>query len=241
MKGYKHLTADQRAAVRTEYAACLDVLEVCRRTGATPDQVRHLLKKDGIPPSRAKGGACYRNLDHVRAWAAEGVAVSEIARRVGTTSSKVSAFLKKHSIPRIPFRQAGENNPSWRGGRVIDKDGYVLVKSPDHPRRDRHGYVREHRLVMEARLGRLLTETEVVHHRDGGKQNNSPDNLEVFDTNGRHLAATLTGVPKNVTPEGRAILRATAIRNNTRRRTATRPGSAPGGRASRDTTARTPS
>jgi len=48
------------------------------------------------------------------------------------------------------------------------------------------GYVREQRLVMEAKLGRYLTPEEVVHHIDGDKENNDPDNLMLFANNGEH-------------------------------------------------------
>jgi hypothetical protein len=37
-----------------------------------------------------------------------------------------------------------------------------------------------HRVVAEALLGRALLPGEVVHHKDGDKWNNSPDNLKVM-------------------------------------------------------------
>lgn len=37
--------------------------------------------------------------------------------------------------------------------------------------------VREHRAIMERLIGRSLLPGEVVHHKDGNKLNNSPDNL----------------------------------------------------------------
>lgn len=74
-----------------------------------------------------------------------------------------------------------ERSPSWRGGRRID-DGYVLIYMPEHPRSKKNGYVREHTVIMENKLGRYLLPQENVHHIDGNKTNNNPDNLELWST-----------------------------------------------------------
>jgi len=44
----------------------------------------------------------------------------------------------------------------------------------------------EHRVVAETVLGRPLRPGEVVHHIDGDKRNNSPDNLYVFENQSQH-------------------------------------------------------
>lgn len=53
---------------------------------------------------------------------------------------------------------------------------YVHVKVEDHPFA-RKGYILEHRLVMEKKIGRYLTPVEVVHHLDMDKTNNNINNL----------------------------------------------------------------
>jgi hypothetical protein len=73
----------------------------------------------------------------------------------------------------------GERNPFWKGGRTIASNGYVLVKSPGHHLADVRGYVYEHRLIAEKKIGRRLRKGEQVHHIDHNKRNNAESNLEV--------------------------------------------------------------
>ena len=50
------------------------------------------------------------------------------------------------------------------------------------------GYVLEHIIVAEKKLGRMLRPGETVHHIDRNRKNNDPDNLMVFATVGDHTA-----------------------------------------------------
>jgi len=227
MKGYKHLTAEQIAEILRVYDETWSVAETVRRLGWTAQRVRYALKRAGRPLSRSKGGACYQHKADVLRWAEEGVSFCEIGRRIGTTHHKVAAFLRKHGARYTRRPQRLENHPSWRGGRVVDQDGYVLLKRPDHPHRDRHGYVREHRLVMEAVLGRLLLPTEVVHHKDGNKENNDPANLTLFGKNADHLREELTGRVPEWTEAGLARMREGVLRSARARRKSSRGPSAP--------------
>ncbi len=52
-----------------------------------------------------------------------------------------------------------------------------LLKETTYPKLlGRH----EHRRAAEEKLGRPLVKGEIVHHIDGNKHNNHPDNLEVM-------------------------------------------------------------
>ncbi len=70
----------------------------------------------------------------------------------------------------------GEVHPMWKGGK-IKTHGYYALLRPDHPYADKRGYVFEHRLVMEKHLGRYLRRDEVVHHKNGKKDDNRLSNL----------------------------------------------------------------
>lgn len=53
--------------------------------------------------------------------------------------------------------------------------------------------MREHRLVIEQQLGRWLRPEEVVHHRNGKKDDNCPDNLQLFASNAEHKREDMQG------------------------------------------------
>lgn len=70
----------------------------------------------------------------------------------------------------------GKGNPNFTGGKYIDDKGYIRMLKPDHPK-SIHGYVYEHRMVMEDFLCRQLNSWETIHHINEIKIDNRLSNL----------------------------------------------------------------
>lgn len=95
--------------------------------------------------------------------------------RNGKSSSPKTEFKKGHNKS-----LKGEKHPFWKGGKFQSKYGYILVNSPKHPFGSARHLVYEHRLVMEKVLGRYLQPYEKVHHINGNKKDNNPENLMLY-------------------------------------------------------------
>lgn len=59
------------------------------------------------------------------------------------------------------------------GDTVKSTNGYLMVRMNGKK-------VMQHRLVMEQVIGRPLTASERVHHRNGKRDDNRPENLELW-------------------------------------------------------------
>ncbi|MFA6358854.1 MAG: HNH endonuclease signature motif containing protein [Candidatus Omnitrophota bacterium] len=79
-----------------------------------------------------------------------------------------------------------EKSSQWKGGKYLDGAGYrhvivsALSKTVQNlvaPMTMSNGYLLEHRLVMALKLNRPLEKNEVVHHLNGIKNDNQPENL----------------------------------------------------------------
>src|SRR3990167_11065751 len=98
----------------------------------------------------------------------------EISKLTGLSQKYIQKLMLRYNFPRLKQGDSYymEKNYFWKGGRIVDKSGYILLKNNEHPFCNSGGYVREHRLVMEKHLGRYLQPKEVVHHENEIRNDN---------------------------------------------------------------------
>lgn len=133
--------------------------------GVSVGAVFNYLKKYGIPsrgkrdyPISEETRQKYRNRKSRKGW------TMSLEARKKISEARKGQFLK----------------PSEFGGAKKKRtDGYISVYAPDHPN-TKDGMVFEHHLVMEHHIGRCLVKGEVVHHKNGIKDDNRIENLQLM-------------------------------------------------------------
>ena len=110
--------------------------------------------------------------------------------RKGKHYSSKTEF-KKGLLPwnkgKHPKYMQRENHPQWKGGKFKDEYGYIWIRKPKHPYCVKNGYIKRARLIMEQILKRYLKpKEEIVHHLNGIKDDDRPENLKLFANHKEH-------------------------------------------------------
>lgn len=207
--------------VRARYEAGETLKDIAADAGVSFQTIGRRLREMNVPlrghamtkatrQKLSEAKKAYIPEHELRSFHAQGMSCREMASALGWDEETIRQRLIDLGLPRLSAKARPEKNYFWQGGYSVDEDGYILQKCPDHPQATHNGYVRQHRLVMEKKLGRYLTSREVVDHKNGDTSDNSPENLRLFASNAEHLRATLNG--KKIPKTERERLRREAVR-----------------------------
>lgn len=183
---------DQIGVVIAEYRDGAHTTALAARYGVTQPTISYLLRKHGVRLRyRAETNRMRAPVDDAelaRLNDEAKLSQREIAEHLRVSLPTIERALRRLGLKSKRGRGSPlERNYFWKGGERVEREGYVLLKTPGHPYANKAGYVREHRLVMERVLGRYLLQDEEVHHRDDDPRNNHPDNLQVFASHAEHM------------------------------------------------------
>ena len=122
----------------------------------------------------------------------------EIAKKLGLSISRVHKWLVRFNIPRrspsqsstlrdYRFCKRGAEHPSWKGGRFKHSSGHILIYAPEHQRHNSRGYVSEHIIIWEQAHNQQVPEGWEIHHFNGIKDDNRPENLVALSSHKHKL------------------------------------------------------
>lgn len=119
--------------------------------------------------------------DEGKTWCKKCTRTHAANRRKGRTCSACDATITNGSRSGLCVPCNGIARRKTTVSRLVNAQGYaMLTNHQGHPNANHRGRILEHVKVMSEMIGRPLVKGENVHHKNGVKGDNRPENLELW-------------------------------------------------------------
>lgn len=192
--GYPRFSKEDQETLLKKYIEGASIKQLATKYECCEPTVKNAIRRLGGTLRRRGNQAIQlsqEKLDQMAAMYLKGMSQTELSHFFKISQVVVSRLLRKHGV-RTRGISEGEFHGRWKGGRRIDQGGYVSLKIPTsdplYCMANNIGYLNEHRYVMAQQLSRPLHSWETVHHIDGDRTNNKPENLQLrIGKHGKHV------------------------------------------------------
>jgi hypothetical protein len=128
--------------------------------------------------------------------------ITQIANEYSVSTASVWNALKRYNIAirskssglKISWKNRSKaplSQGNWKGGHVSDGKGYVLIYQKNDPRTIKKGYVYEHVLNWEKAHNQPVPKGYIIHHLNGVRDDNCPENLALLPSKQAHSTWTI--------------------------------------------------
>lgn len=141
------------------------------------------------------------DIDKLKAARLDGASCDMLADMFSVSRNCIRNRLIEVGMPTNGKPPSGSKHGNWKGGKFKDTQGYIRMLAPNHPRAVRYSgskYVGEHILVWEDAHGCPLPDNWLVHHLNGIKDDNRPENLKGLPKKCHDTHALLHAVQERV-------------------------------------------
>ena len=158
--GKKIYTKEQIDYIKRE-SFNLHPKEIAKTLGIKPQGVRYIQLKENIN--------LRENGTRSRLWSKEEL---KILSNKNLTDYQKTKLLQKRTYASVrrARRRMGFNSKMITFNRQFVSEGYKYIRCPN-------GYIKNSRLVVENKINRKLTSKDIVHHINGDKSDDRPENL----------------------------------------------------------------